>query len=344
MDIRDFVVVGENIHCTRMVKRGGIKMTTLPGGGEAVAFKWQGQDRTLPVPATWGQVSPDFEKGKCKHVALAIWQILNGQGSARQDGEDYLAYVAERQIANGATFLDVNVDEYSADAKLNGEIMKFVVTFLGRRFATPLSIDSSNPDILAIGLQHCRKDIRAPMVNSVSLEREASIGVVKQYGADAIVGAAGHHVLPANTEERLANFRAILGQLERAGIAHGKLHLDPLVLPVSTDYNNGKYFLEATRAARQAFPGVHLNGGFSNISFGMPNRKLLNMVFIRLCLEAGSDGGIIDPAAIPMAAVAALNPAEEAFQFAKAVLTGEDAFGMEYITAFREGKLGKDKE
>lgn len=337
MRYEDFIIVGENIHCTRIVKRGGIKMTTLEDGTEVVAFTYQGEERALRVPDSWETTSPDYAKGKCKHVALAIWQTLNGQGDDQQAGQDYLCYVAERQIDNGAKFLDVNVDEYSSDGKLNGEIMDFISRFLSERYETPLSIDSSSPETLAIGLENCRQDIGTPMVNSVSLERESSIDVVKQFGAETIVSAAGRHDLPKDTEGRMVNFREIMALLEKAGIARGKLHLDPLVLGVGTgDHLQGKYFLEATTRANEEFAGVHLNGGLSNISFGLPNRKLLNRVFIDLCTQAGTDGGIIDPAVIPMSSIADLDRDAEDYQLAKAALTGEDEYCMNYVMAMKK--------
>lgn len=339
MNFENFIVVGENIHCTRIVKRGGIKMTTTADGQEAVKFKVDGEERLLAAPTDWGETSPDYEKGKCKHVALAIHQALNGDSEAVQAGTDYLCYVAERQLAKGATFLDVNVDEYSSDLDLTIEIMDWLTKFLGERYEARLSIDSSSPKTLATGLSNCRPEVGAPMVNSVSLEREEAIDVVKQFGAEAIVGATGRSDMPADAAARMANLREVLGIIAGKGIDIEKLHLDPLVLPVSVDSNNGKHFLEATAAARDEFAGVHLNGGLSNISFGMPQRKLLNMVFIWLCVEAGTDGGIIDPVVMPISSVAKLDPDSEPFGLAKAMLTGEDMFGMEFITAFRDGRL-----
>ncbi len=338
MDCSNFIIVGENIHCTRMVKRGGIKMTEVDGK-EAVKFKVDGEERHLLVPANWGEVSPDYEKGKCKHVALAIHQALNGSADDQKIGEEYLCYVAERQINKGATFLDVNVDEYSSDSAATVEIMDWLTKFLSERYDTPLSIDSSNPKTLSTGLENCRKELGPAMVNSISLEREDVIDVVKQYDADAIVSAAGKADLPADVEGRLTNFRAIIAKAEAAGIARSKMHLDPLVLPISTDSMNGKHFLDSTSQAKAEFPECHFNGGLSNISFGMPSRKLLNQVFIWLCMEAGTDGGIIDPAVIPMSSIEALDPESEKFQLAKAVLVGEDMFGMAYISAYRDGKL-----
>jgi hypothetical protein len=335
MDWSKFIVVGENIHCTRIVKREGARTTTLPDGRVGVVFG----NQALPVPAAWQAFSPAYAQGNIKHAALAIWQMRHGQGDERVLGEKYLLWMAERQIAGGASFLDVNVDEYSTDAAEAAEVMAFVVDFLGRHVKTPLSIDSSTANVLRVGLQHCRREIGAPMLNSVSLERADAAEIAAEFKANVIVNAAGEAGMPCNADERLANLRRIIAVLRQLGVPAEKMHLDPLVLPISTDPANGQHFLEATRRARAEFPGVHLSGGLSNVSFGMPNRKLLNMVFATLCVEAGTDGGIIDPVSMSPKALAGLDQGSEPFRLAKAVLTGEDMFGMEYIAAHREGKL-----
>ena len=340
MDWSKFIVVGENIHCTRVVKKEGTRTTILPDGRVGVTFKYKGKDLALPVPATWETTSPAYGQGNIKHAALAIWQILHGAADERKLGEDYLCWMAERQIKAGAHYLDVNVDEYSNDAAEAGKVMAFVVDFLGKRFTTPLSIDSSNATTLRIGLAGCRKDTKRPMLNSVSLERVEVADIAAEFEADAIVNAAGKSGMPADVAERMSNLKQIIAIMEKAGVPQAKMHLDPLVLPISTDPMNGQYFLDATRQAHAAFPAVHLNGGLSNISFGMPNRKLLNMAFTYICAEAGTDGGILDPVSMSAQAIGEMDPNSEPFRLAKAVLTGEDMYGMEYITAHREGKLG----
>ena len=339
MNLENFIIVGENIHCSRIVKRNGKRATTLDDGTEVVTFKYRGDEKQLPVPSDWGAVSPAFNDGKIKHVALAIHQSLHADEETQKTAQDYLCWLAERQIDGGAWFLDVNVDEYSSDADAAVDVMSFLVEFYGQRFETPLSLDSSNPKVLKAGLERHRSDIRPPMVNSVSLERPDIADLVKHYNADVIVNASGAEGMPGSADERMNNFRQVMTIMDTAEIPREKMHLDPLVLPISTDPANGAAFLDATRQAVAEFEGVHLNGGLSNISFGMPNRKLLNLSFIRLCAEAGTDGGIIDPCSTPPSAAAELDPESEGFKLAKAVLTGEDMFGMEYITAHREGRL-----
>lgn len=339
MRSESFTVIGENIHCTRIVKSGGVRTAELPEGGEGVKFTVEGESCLLPVPENWSEVSPQYADGKIRHISLAVYHALSGKsGEERSLGEKYLCWAAERQVKKGASFLDVNVDEYTNDLAERNEVMAWLVGFLSERFDTPLSIDSSNVTTLTTGLERCGKD--APrMVNSVSLEREDAVDVVIQFKADAVVSAAGKTGLPSSAEDKLANFDGIMKILESKGMERNKMYLDPLVLPISVDPSNGKSFFESTAAVRQQYDGVHITGGLSNISFGMPKRKLLNMVFTRLFVESGGDSGIIDPVQMPVEDIASMDATSESFQLAKAVLEGTDMFGGEYIAAFRDGRL-----
>jgi cobalamin-dependent methionine synthase I len=77
----------------------------------------------------------------------------------------------------------------------------------------------------------------------------------------------------------------------------------------------------------------------SNISYGMPKRKLINQVFAYLCVQRGLDGGIVDPIQINQAVIDGIDPEAEGFKLAEAFLTGRDQFGMKYISAVRESRL-----
>jgi 5-methyltetrahydrofolate--homocysteine methyltransferase len=341
MDLSDFVVIGENIHCTRVVKAGGKTTVELPGGAMGVAFKHAGAERVLPIPEDWARVSPAYGDGKIKHMALAIHQATRGAtADDRRAGQDYLSAAAQRQIDAGASFLDVNVDEYSHRPDEQIAAMQWLVTFLCERFDTPLSIDSSHVATVIAGLECCKDPDRGQMVNSVSLERPGLVEVIARYDTEAVVSAAGVSDLPSDVQGRITNFEMILSQLDAAGIERQRMHLDPLVLPISTDPMHGRNFLDATAEAVRRFEGVRLGGGFSNVSFGMPQRKLLNMVFVRLCAEAGASSGIIDPVQMPLSEIAAMDASTESFKLAKAFLTGQDMYGVEFIAAHREGRLG----
>jgi len=340
MDMSDFQAIGENIHCSRVVKLGGRHTVELPGGRCGVAYRHEGADRVLPIPDDWPEKSPAYGDGKVKHVALAVHQALHGAGDDRRAGEEYLLNAARRQVEAGASYLDVNVDECSHDPAERAETMRWLAGFLSERIDVPLSIDSSSAETTAAGLEACRTEVGPPMVNSVSLERVDYVELIGRFGAAAVVSAASKNDLPTGVDRRLANFEKIIALLEEVGVARERMHLDPLVFPVSTDPMHGRSFLEATAEAKGRFAGVRLGGGFSNVSFGMPERKLLNGVFVYLCVEAGASSGLIDPVQTPPSAVAEMSVDSERFILAKAFLTGEDAFGVEFLSAYREGRLG----
>ena len=123
------------------------------------------------------------------------------------------------------------------------------------------------------------------------------------------------------------------------GLAEDSLHVDPLVIPIGVDPMAGQAYLDAVSTIRERFgERIHITGGVSNISFGLPARRIITDVFLDMCVQAGQDSGIIDPVAN---VAAALNPDREsrAYTLARAMLTGEDAFGMAFIEAFRAGEL-----
>jgi cobalamin-dependent methionine synthase I len=112
------------------------------------------------------------------------------------------------------------------------------------------------------------------------------------------------------------------------------------VFPVSVDPGNGRMILESIEELRKKYgPAAHFAPGLSNISYGMPNRKLINQVFTRLCMQRGLDGGIVDPLQINDAALAKMEEGSEPFRLTRAFLLGEDQFGMNYISAVRAGRL-----
>lgn len=337
--IKTFISVGENIHCTRKYKVGGKQVETLPGGRHGIPFKDGGKARHLPVPPHFCD-GAEWKEGHVRHCAVAIWQGVYGKGEEQKAGIDYIKSLAAAQEKSGATYLDLNVDEFSTDVAERVKLMKWTAKTVQEASPLPLSIDSSNTEILRAGLAACDRSRPAPMLNSVSLERIAALDLMVEFNAVAIVSAAGESDLPCTTEGRLANLDRMTAKLRAARVADERIHFDPLVFPMSTDPSNGKLYLEAVSEVRKKYgPKVHMAAGLSNISFGMPNRKLLNQVFTYLTVEAGGDGGIVDPLQINKNILNSLDVNSESFKLARAALVGEDEFGMNYITACREGTI-----
>ncbi len=340
MNIETFVSVGENIHCTRIYKVGGKFCKELENGQYGIMYQTVEGEKMLPVPEAFTQRA-DWESGKVKHCAVAIWQGVYGEGEGQAAGIDYLRNLARRQEAAGATYLDINVDEFSTDIEERVKLMVWTVEIVQEAVAIPMSIDSSNVDILKAGLAACDVTRAQPMVNSVSLEREDAVDIARDANAVVIASAAGVDSLPNTLEERMINIDAIVQKLEAEGYDYAAIHVDPLVFPISTDGQNGVRFLDTVTAIREKYgPEIHIVAGLSNISFGMPNRKLINQAYTYLAVQAGADGGIVDPLQINVGVLNGLDVESEAFGLAKALLLGEDDYGMEYITASRDGRLG----
>ncbi len=338
--IDSFISVGENIHCTRCYKVGGKFVREVSDGTFAVCYTADGEERQLLIPSSF-QDTADWQEGKLKHCAVAITLGTSGTDEEKAAGIAYLQYQAKRQEAHGATYLDINVDEYSTDVDERVELMRWTVGVVQDASSLPISVDSSNPAILRAGLEACDKSRAAPMLNSVSLERPSGVDLAAEFGAVVVASAAGETDLPCTTEGRLENLDKIMAVLDAAGIEKKSIHIDPLVFPTSTDPNNGKSFIESVAAVRKQYgPEIHIVAGLSNISFGMPNRKLLNQVFTLLCVEAGADGGIVDPIQINLDVLNGLDKAATPVSLASAALVGEDEFGMNYIMACRDGSLG----
>ena len=339
MKVETFIGVGENIHCTRIYKVDGLFVNKNADGLYVIHYKADGESRTLPVPEVFTS-GGDWENGKVKHCAVAIWQGNYGEGAARDAAVDYLQALARRQEAAGATYLDINVDEFSTDVAERVRLMQWTVGVVQDAAAIPMSIDSSNMEILKAGLAACDRERARPMVNSVSLERADAVTVAATAGAVVIASAAGESSLPSTLAERLANLAELMPKLQAAGFETGAIHVDPLVLPISVDGANGRGFLDSVKAVRETYGSeIHIVGGLSNVSFGMPNRKLINQVFTYLAVEHGADGGIVDPMHLNKDVLNAMDPESEGFGLARDLLMGDDEFGMNYITACREGQV-----
>ena len=337
-----FIAIGENIHCTRIYKVGGAFVKKTEAGTDAIVYASGGTTRNLPIPERFTKTA-DWEAGKVKHCAVAIWQGMNGTDPDRAAAVEYLQTLARKQEAAGAGFLDVNVDEYTTEAPEKLKAIRWLCGHVQGATKVPLSIDSSNPDLLRAGLDACDKKLGRAMINSVSLERPDAVRLAAEYKAAVIASAAGEKGLPNSLEERLANVARLMPLLRAAGIPDDAIYIDPLVFPVATDSTNGRSFLDSVAALRKAYgKDIHITGGLSNVSFGLPNRKLINQVFTWLAVEAGADSGIVDPLQINARVLAELDTKSEPFRLAKDLLTGEDAFGGEFIMAHREGRLGKE--
>jgi 5-methyltetrahydrofolate--homocysteine methyltransferase len=335
-----FVVIGENIHTTRILRRQGARIASGPDGRESILFADEtGVKRTLPI-ADAELRSQDYEEGRVKHVRSALRTAMD-EGDDADTAHAYLSAMASSQIASGAHYLDVNVDEFSHRLPEQITAMTWLVNLLQQVSIVPLSIDSSNLEIIEAGLEAAAENGTArPMLNSASLERLEALQLAVAAGGPVIVTAAGDAGMPTNSEERVANATRMVDAALAAGIALDQIYIDPLVFPISVDGAFGEHCLGAVRELRRRYGSeIHLSGGMSNVSFGLPARALINDVFLALAIEAGADSGIVDPLKLNLQTVRALDRTSHSFQLALDVLTGADRHCRAYMKAYRAGEL-----
>ena len=334
-------VIGENIHCTRVALRKGRRIAERDGA-EAILYRSaDGEERALPVTAQ-AKRTRDYEEGRVKHVQVAIETAMGGADEAGDpaEGVRYIEALVRHQERAGAAFLDLNVDEISPRLPLQTGAMAWLAETVQGLTDLPLSIDSSSVDVIRAGLEALAPARARPMLNSASLERLEALDLARAHDCRAVVTAAGERGMPDGAEARVANASRMVEAALARGFSPGDLYIDPLVFPISVDSRFGLHCLDAIRSLRARFgPEIHITGGMSNVSFGLPARKLLNDIFVLLAVEAGADGGIMDPVASPPAAILAIDRSEHRYRLAEDVMLGRDEHCMAYIRAWRKGRL-----
>ena len=335
-----FIIIGENIHTTRIVRRKGKLVNERPNGDEAVRYLDNNKKRRYLIIPEKIKQTQDYQEGRVKHIIVAIQSAMSDQGPESDEGMKYLYSLAQRQINTGADFLDLNVDEISVKPEEQQIAMQWIVKTIQPISSVPLSIDSSSIDTLKIGLETSSNYQGRVLLNSASLERLDALDLVKQHDTQVIVTAAGEAGMPQNADERVTNASRMVENTLSKGISIEDIFIDPLVFPISVDAEFGNHCLDAIRLLRQRYGNeIHITGGFSNVSFGLPSRRLINDVFINLAVDAGADSGIIDPVTSKIQDVLNIDRNSRPYQLAQEMLLGVDLYCKNFLRAYRKGEL-----
>ncbi|MFZ2447416.1 MAG: dihydropteroate synthase [Syntrophobacteraceae bacterium] len=238
----------------------------------------------------------------------------------------FIQQEARLQAEAGAHYIDVN-----AAAFVGGEIdkLKWVIDAVQQVTELPLCIDS--PDHKAIKAVLPMVDT-APMINSITLEPERLEGVlplVAQYKAKVIGLCQSADMMAESTEAKVELAGRLVEKVGEAGISPDDLYIDPLVYPLGTGATSARATLDAIERIMREFPGVHTTCGLTNVSHGLPARKLVNRTFLAACIIRGLDSAILDPT--DKLLFGALKAA--------VMIAGGDDFCMEFIQAFRAGRI-----
>jgi 5-methyltetrahydrofolate--homocysteine methyltransferase len=241
--------------------------------------------------------------------------------AALQAGDmEFVRHEALAQVQAGADILDVNVGMPSVDeVALLPQVAKVVMDTVD----VPLCLDSHNPKAIEAFLKVYRGK---PIVNSVSGQEcslEKVLPLVKEYGAAVIGLTMDDDGIPNDADQRLSIARKIVERAETLGIPPADVIIDCLALTVGADSKAGLVTIEAIRKIKAAL-GVNLTLGASNISFGLPDRNLLNSAFLSIAIAAGVTCPFVD--------VAKVRPIVLAADLA----LGHDKYAMCYIKAYRQ--------
>lgn len=326
MQSDSLIIIGENFNATRKIVASSPRVVR-DGGKLGIGYvDLDGNKRILDCTDT---APEDPEKRKnfmIPHIAQAV----------RKKDLNYIAWAIKNQERHGAHIIDLCIDEISGDPAERHDWIRWLVKTAQTITESVIAIDSSDPKTVLAGLEVHDSSKSRPAINSFNLEpaRRELIALAKERNAYLLANATGADGMPSNATERIENMVQCMEIMAAAGIAAEDCFLDPLVFPVSAGAEYGSYYLDAVRELRARYPQAHIFGGHSNVSFGLPNRRLVNNVFSQLSILAGCDTLMIDPITVP--------PAEmNAFHFASnALMGGSDEDMMQYIRYSRSQLSG----
>ena len=326
MDTDNLIVIGENFNSTRKIKATSPRVVEEDGKTGIIYNDLDGNKRMLDCSDIIPEDPAERNSFMIPHIAQAL----------HLKDMNYIAWAIKNQEAHGAHIIDLCVDEMSVYPEERHEWIKWTVKTAQKITDKIVSIDSSDSATIYAGLEAHDGSENRPAINSFNLEdgRQDLVPMAKEHNALLFANASGNAGMPQNAEERVANLTTCMEMMDKENIVMEDRFLDPLVFPIGAGPEFGGHYLDAVRELRKMYPEVHLFGGHSNVSFGLPNRKLINEVFVSLSIVAGCDAMMIDPV---MNGVDGLT----AFKYAAEALLGRDEYSMKYLQFIRGGERAK---
>lgn len=262
---------------------------------------------------------------------VLIGERINPTGKKRlaaalaEGNLDIIRQEAEMQVDAGADVLDVNVGAAGINEV---ELLPQAVKLVMETRDVPLCVDSANAEALRAALRLYRElaPNGKPLVNSVNGEpasMERVLPLVAEFGTAVIALAMDDHGIPPTAEARLAVARRIVERAESLGIPRQDVIIDCLALTVGAESQAGLVTLDAIRMVREEL-GVNMTLGASNVSFGLPEREVINWAFLAMTIQRGVNCPIVD--------VAKVRPTI----LATDLLLGRDEYAMRYLKDYKK--------
>ena len=236
--------------------------------------------------------------------------------------------LAQQQAEAGADYIDICA---GTKPEKEYDAMVWLIDAVQDAVDTPLCVDSPNPALLAELLPRVK---RPGIINSVSLEGkkcEILYPLLQGNAWEIVALTCDDKGIPSDAGTKVKLGCRLVERAASYGISPERIHIDPLVLAVSAVNDAAMQFIDAVRRLKEAYPTVKIAAALSNVSYGMPARKLINQNFLALSMAAGLDTGILDP----------LNRDLLGTILATDVLLNRDRFCRKYNRAYRTGRIGQ---
>ena len=260
-------------------------------------------------------------------IAERINSSRKGIARAIEDRDaEFIRSEAMHQEDAGAHYIDVN-----AGSMVGKEIecLKWLIDTVQDVTHLPLCLDSPDPHVIKTILPRTQT---TPMINSVTLDPERLdivLPLAAAHNAKLIALCQSPDILAETADQKVELASQLVEKATSAGVHIANLYIDPLVYPLSTCPQSGEATLEAVERIMAMYPGVHTVCGLTNVSYGLPNRKLVNRTFLVACISRGLDATIMDPTDKHLYGA----------MKAATMVMGQDDYCMDFITAHREGRL-----
>ncbi|MDR0355597.1 MAG: methyltetrahydrofolate cobalamin methyltransferase [Deltaproteobacteria bacterium] len=260
---------------------------------------------------------------------IIVGELINASrkavGEAIEKGDaEYIKSVAMDEDKAGANYIDVNAGIFVGK---EADYLKWLTTTVQEVSEKPCALDSPDPLAIEAALAVHKG---TPMINSISLEKdrwEKLLPLVAGTDFKVVALCMSDEGMPTTCADRLVIADKLVEGLTAKGVAIENIYVDPLVQPLGTNHTFGLEFINTVAAIKERYPNIHFMCGLSNISYGLPERKFINRIFMAQAIYAGLDGAIMNPLDQPM--MGAIAAAE--------ALAGRDRMCVKYLKAFRAG-------
>ncbi|MEL4105581.1 methyltetrahydrofolate cobalamin methyltransferase [Oscillospiraceae bacterium WX1] len=244
--------------------------------------------------------------------------------------EQTLRDLAKKQADAGAHFLDVCA---STSPEIEVETLKWMIDVVQDTVDTPICIDSPNIKALEKVIPYIK---RPGLINSVAQEGgkcNIIFPLIKGTEWQVIAQTTDDNGIPNDSKGRVAITKYVVETAAKYDITPDRIHIDPLITAISADNNSVINFADTVKEVKAMYPTIKITAAISNISFGMPLRKVLNQHFYALAAYIGLDSAVMDPC----------NRDLYTSMLVTETLLGRDRLCRKFTNAYRKNEIGPVK-